>query len=247
MVENVEHPLTGGPGALEHLVEAVQARHRLVKKHEIKQETDQFAGGHGAGHHGLAAEPQHQHGAERGKKTHGRIIIGPRAHNTEVALAQALGTASKASVFVVLPAVSLDLPDALQVVHEQRIHGAGGLTLFAVPTMGGEREPQGAGGEERQRRQRHGGEGGIRVKQNAADSADAEDGDGALFGSVNQHALDVVDVLHHARHQVATGAFIKITDGQPLQLGEHIAAHVVDDVLLKMIVDADAQAVEQVT
>ena len=31
-----------------------------------------------------------------------------------------------------------------------------------------------------------------------------------------------------------------------MQLGKHIAPHVVNDVLLKVIVDADAQAVEQV-
>ena len=82
MVENIEHPLTGGPSALEHLIQAMQARHRLVKEHQIKQEPNQLAGGHSAGHHGLAAEPQHQHGAERGKEAHGRIVIGPGAHDT---------------------------------------------------------------------------------------------------------------------------------------------------------------------
>ena len=246
MVEDIKHAFAGGPGALEHLVEAVQSGHWLIKEHEIEQEPDQFTGGHGAGHHGFAAEPQHEHGAERSKKTHGRIIIGPRAHDAEIALAQSLGAVGKPRVLVILPAVSLDLPDALQVIHEQRVHGTGSLALFAITPMGSERVPQGASGQKRQWGQRHRGKGGVRVKQNAADAADAEDGDGALFGAVNQHAFNVVDVLDHPRHQVATGAFVEVTDRQTLQLGKHITPHVVDDVLLKMIVDADAQAVEQV-
>ena len=246
MVENIEHAFAGGPSALEHLIQAMQARHRLVKEHQIKQEPNQLAGGHSAGHHGLAAEPQHQHGAERGKEAHGRIVIGPGAHDAEVSLAQTLGTAGKARVLVILPTVGLDLSDALEVVHQQRVHGAGSLALFAVSAMGGERVPQRAGGQKRQGRESYRGQGGIGVKENAADTADAENGHSALLGAIDQHALDVVDVLHYAGHQVAAGAFIKITHRQPLQLGEHIASHVVDDVLLKMIVDADAQAVEQV-
>ena len=59
MVENIEHAFAGGPSALEHLIQAMQPRHRLVKEHQIKQEPNQLAGGHSAGYHGLAAEPQH--------------------------------------------------------------------------------------------------------------------------------------------------------------------------------------------
>ena len=200
MVENIEHAFAGGPSALEHLIQAMQARHRLVKEHQIKQEPNQLAGGHSAGHHGLAAEPQHQHGAERGKEAHGRIVIGPGAHDAEVSLTQTLGTAGKARVLVILPTVGLDLSDALEVVHQQRVHGAGSLALFAVSAMGGKRVPQRAGCQKRQRRESHRGQGGISVKQNAADAANAENGHSALLGAIDEHAFDIIDVFHHAGH-----------------------------------------------
>ncbi len=96
----------------------------LIKEHEIKQESDQFAGRHFASHHRVAAKPQYQDHAKCRKKTHGWIVIGPRAHNTEVSPPQILRSPGKAFVFMSLPTVSFDLTDTLQVIHEDCIQCA---------------------------------------------------------------------------------------------------------------------------
>mgnify|MGYP000719389897 CR=1 FL=1 len=80
-----------------------------------------------------------------------------------------------------------------------------------------------------------------------ADFDGDEDGDGALLGAVNQHTLDIVDILNDPCHEVTRGALIEVVDGEPLEFAKDIAAHVVDHVLLKVIIDADAQAIEHIT
>ena len=57
-------------------------------------------------------------------------------------------------VLVRFAAEGFDLADALEIVHEQRVHGAGGLALHAVAAVGGERVPERAAGEQRQGNQR---------------------------------------------------------------------------------------------
>ena len=68
----------------------------------------------------------------------------------------------------------------------------------------------------------------------------------ALLRAVNQDAFDGVDVLDHARHQVARGALVEVADRQPLQAGKDVAAHVENDILLEDIIDSNAQAVEHI-
>ncbi len=224
----------------------MQPRHRLIKKHEIKKKSNQFTGGHIFTHDGQAANPEHRHNAQRGEEAHGRIVIGPRAHDAQRALPHRLGAVGEAVILMGLPTEGLDLADALQVVHQQRIHRAGRLTLAAVAAVGGERVPQRADGQQRQRCQCHGGEGYVGREENDADTDDGQHRHDALLGAVDEHALDAVDVLNDARHQVAGGAFVEISQRQPLQPAKDIAAHVVNNVLLEVIVDADAEAVEQV-
>ena len=200
VVKDVKHAFTCRPGALQHLVEAMQSGDRIVKEHEIKKKSDKLAGGDFFAHNGQAAEPQHANGAHRGEKTHDRVVICPGAHDPQGALAQILGTVGKTDVLMVLPAVCLDLADALEVIHQQGIHGAGGLALFAVATMGGKGVPERANGEQRNGRQGDGGKEGVSDEQDCSDAADGEDGDGTLLGTVNQHALDVIDILNDSRH-----------------------------------------------
>ena len=161
-------------------------------------------------------------------------------------MAQGLGAIGEAGILMVLPAVGFDLANTLKVIHEQRVHGAGSLALATVAAVGSERIPQRAHGQQRQRRKRHRGQKGIGVKQDAADAENAQDSHGALLGAVDEEALDIVDILHHARHEVARGAFVEVIHRQSLKLGKHVAAHVEHDILLEVVIDADAQAVEQI-
>ncbi len=64
-------------------------------------------------------------------------------------MAEVLGAAGEAGVLVVLATEGLDLADALEVVHEEGVHGAGGFALAAVAAVGGEGVPEGADGKQR--------------------------------------------------------------------------------------------------
>ena len=140
----------------------------------------------------------------------------------------------------------LDLPDALQVVHEQGVHGAGRLALRAIASVRRDSVPDGASGQQRNGRKRHQRQHGIVMNHEGEHTNDAEKGDGPLLRAVDQHAFDGVDVFEHAGHQIAGSTVVEIVDRQPLEPRINIAAHVVDHILLEFIVDADAQAVEQV-
>ena len=145
-----------------------------------------------------------------------------------------------------LPPERLDLADALQIVHEQGVHGAGGFALDAVAAMRGQRVPQRADGQDGKRNHGHGGQQRIRPKENGRHADDAQQGYGPLLHSVDQDALDGVHVLNHARHQIAGGALVEIVHRQPLQPRINVAPHVKNHLLLELVVDADAQAVEHV-
>ena len=246
-VEDVEHPLAAGPGGLEHLVEPVQFADRLIKQREIKQERHQLTDGHFVIHHLAAADPQHKAGAARGDETHRRVVERPGAHDGERALAHRLGAVGEALVFVLFAAERLDLTDTLQVVHQQRIHGARGLALLAVAPVRGERVTHCADGEQRDRDHCHAGKYRVGGEQNRQHAEDADDGDGALLGAVDEQPLDGVDVLDHARHQVARGALVIVAHRQPLQSAVHVAPHVEHHVLLEVIVHLDADAVEEIS
>src|SRR5438094_9146448 len=65
-----------------------------------------------------------------------------------------------------------------------------------------------------------------------------------MLESINQYALDVVDVLDHARHQVAGGAVVEPAKRQQLNVRIKIAPQIEDDFLLERVVQNDPQRVE---
>ena len=147
---------------------------------------------------------------------------------------------------MVLASESLDLADPLQIIHKQRIHGAGGFTLQPVPAMGGKRVPESSNREQRQRDERHPSQGWIGREHDRRHRDDIQQRHAALLRPIDEHALDRIDVFDDASHQIAGSALIKIVDRQPLQAGIDLAPHVIDDILLKGIIDANAQAIEEV-
>jgi hypothetical protein len=245
-IEDVENAFAGGPGGLEHLVEAMQPADGFVEQGEIEEETDQLAQREdaikdlGPPRHSTRTVPR------AAAKLMAGEIIGPGEHDAERALAQIVGALGESRVLVFFVTKGFDLADALEIVHEQGVHGAGGAALGAVTAMGGEvyqRAPPASKGIGH-----HGdrGESGLRGEQDGEDADDAEHGNGPLFGAVDEDAFDGVDVLDDARHEVARGALIEITDREPLEMGVDIAAEIEDDILLEDVVDADAEAGEEI-
>ena len=67
-----------------------------------------------------------------------------------------------------------------------------------------------------------------------------------MFDAVNQHALDRVHILDHARHQIAGGAIVEPAEGQELNVRIKIAAQIENHFLLERIVQDNPQRVEGV-
>ena len=88
-----------------------------------------------------AANPQNQAHAKRGRETHGGRVQSPNPHYAKGCPAQAVGAVGEAAVLVGFLAERFDLADALEIVHQQGVHGAGGLALRAVATMSSQRVP----------------------------------------------------------------------------------------------------------
>ena len=225
----------------------MQAAHGLVKQRQEKEEFDEFAERHGATHHPSAADPQNQDAAQRRGEAHRRRVTGPDAHDAERAAAQVIGALREPLVFVGELVVSLDLADALEVVHKERVHGAGRFALRAIAPVRRQRVPECACGKQRERNHRHQGQRRIQPEEECGHPHHAEQRHGALLRAVDEDALDRIHVFDDARHQVTRGARVEVAHRQPLEPRVHVPAHVVDDILLEGIVDADAQAVEQVT
>ena len=164
---------------------------------------DDLFQGHFAGQHLSASHPEDQHGAQSGGEAHRRRVGRPGQHDLERALAQVVGAPGKTQVFVRLAAEGLDLADALQIVHEQRIHGAGGEALGSIAAMRSGGVPESARGQQGQRNEGEPGQNGIAVDHEAQHAHDAEHRHCSLLGAVNEHTLDRVHVFQHTGHEVA--------------------------------------------
>ena len=66
------------------------------------------------------------------------------------------------------------------------------------------------------------------------------------FDSVNQNALDRIDVLQYPGHDVAGGAIIEPSQRKLLNVRVEVTAEIEDYLLLKRVVEDDAQPIEQV-
>ena len=245
LVEDVEDAFARGAGGLHHLVESVKFGDGFVKEGEEEDKTHELADGHGLGDDLPAADPKHERGAKGVGKGHRGRIQGPSFHDAEGALFQSLGAGGKTAVFVFVTAEGFDLSDALQVVHQQGIHGGGGFPLFAIAAMGGERVSQDAADEKRKGDQGHHSQKRVLEQKNAKDTENAQDGNDALFCAVNEHSFDGVDVFNDAGHEVAGGASVEVADGKFLKASVHFDSHIVDNVLFKVVVDQDSEAVKR--
>ena len=106
--------------------------------------------------------------------------------------------------------------------------------------------PQSARGEEGQ------GNEGDPAEQNALAEEDHRHDDqrqhrqGALLNAIDEDALHGIHVLNHPGHQIPRSPLVEIADGEALQAGINVPAHVENDVLFEGVVDANAEAIEKV-
>src|SRR6266404_9108713 len=97
----------------------MQAGNWFVKHPQVKDEANQLPQLHLIVYYLPSAHPQHQPHAKRSRKRHGRGVGRPDSHDCQCALSQIIRTLCKPCVFVVLASKSLDLADALEIIHER--------------------------------------------------------------------------------------------------------------------------------
>ena len=68
-----------------------------------------------------------------------------------------------------------------------------------------------------------------------------------MLRAINEHAFNRIHIFDDARHQVAGGALIEVTNRQSLQAGIDFATHVENYILLEVIIDQNAERVEQIS
>ena len=146
-----------------------------------------------------------------------------------------------------LTAKEFDLPDPLEVVHQESVHGAAGLT--AGPVAGGGRSsvPDTAGHQQRHGNEGDGGQSRVVEEEQCRHAQYTQHRHNALFGAIDEQSFHGPDILDDSGHQVAGGSVVEPAGGELLQPAIDLAANVEDDVLLEAVVEADSQGVEGIS
>jgi hypothetical protein len=147
-------------------------------------------------------------------------------------------------VFLPLRRVGLDLPDAGNVVVQQRIEVGRRFPLVAVAVAALCRINPCADRQHRHRQRRPRRDTGIEDEKDHADPHHLQQRDDPLLDAVDQHALHVRHVLHHPCHDVARPPRIEPLEGEALDFFVKIRADVEDDLLLEHVVQQDAQCIQ---
>jgi len=129
---------------------------------------------------------------------------------------------------------------------EEGIERRGRLARRPVAGPRGQRVGECPDHEEGERGEGRKGEFAAVVGHQGDDDPDLEDGDGALLDSVDQDTLHIGHVLDEAGHDVAGRPVVEPGEGKPLDPPVEIAPEVEDHPLLEMVVEQDAQRVEQI-
>src|SRR4029450_21155 len=140
------------------------------------------------------------------------------AHHHECGPSQLIAYPVKPRVFFVLAYETFDLPDARQIIVQQGVHVRRSPTLQTIPTMRSQRVGEGAGEKQREWDERKQRQLCIQIKHHSHNDEHLQNGHDTLLDSVDQHALDRVDVLNHARHQIARGAIVEPPQWQQLDV-----------------------------
>lgn len=245
-VQDVEDAATGGSSGLKNLIELMEASDGFVKEADKDKEGDQHAEIEATVEGGPAADGEDNEIAEGGEKIHAGVVKSPGPHDDEGGFAEPCTGGVEEPVFVLLARITLDLTDAVEIVVQQGVESRRGTALCRVAFPGGGGENNCSNDQER-----HGGEGaqgehGTPKKHEDRHDTDLQNGHRTLLDAVNQHALHAGHILRYARHDVARGAVIEPGEREGLQSRVEIAAQVKENLLLKSVVEKNAQDIEAV-
>ena len=161
-------------------------------------------------------------------------------------MAELVADRVKSGVLFALADEALDLPDAGEIIVEERVHRGGGAPLEAIAPVRRQRVPKSAPGQKREGNEPNQGQGGAEIKHHTEDNHELKDGYDSLFYSIDQHPLDRGHILEDAGHQIAGGAIIEPAQRQHLNVRVKITPEIEDHPLLKAVIENDADRIESV-
>ena len=245
-IENGKDAFPGRAPGLNQLIETMESSDRLIKHPDIKKKGHQLPDRHSLLQHRPSPKPKNETAPDRGDKGHGGIVKGPCPHDFQGGGTNLLGGPFKAFGPFAEPAVGLDLPDALKMVHQQRVEGGGGFALHAVPRVGCDGVPKRAGRQKGDGSQGPSGQVGVEPEKDDAHPQDLDEGHETLFDPVDEHPLHVGDILANASQKIAAGTVVVPGNRKFLEGGIEITPEVENDPLLEKVVEQNAKGVEPV-
>ena len=129
---------------------------------------------------------------------------------------------------------------------QQRIQRGSGAALRPIAARAGERVSKRAANQQRHRQEDEPGQLAVEIKERPDHDHNLQNRDHALLDAVDQHPLDRVHILDHARDEVAGRAIIKPAQRQPLDVPKEVAPQIEDHLLLEAVVEQNPQPVEHV-
>ena len=168
-VENLKHAFTGSASGLHKLIQLMQTADRIIeerRQHEKRNEITQL---HRTRQHSVTAEGHHEQRTDRFEHRHRWAVDRPYAHHNERSVAQLIAYSVKARVFFPLANETLNLPDAGEIIVQQRVHGRRGASLQSITPVRGERVSERAGNQQWKRSQREQCQLDIQIKHHTDD------------------------------------------------------------------------------
>ena len=120
----------------------MQPADRLVQETGQDQKCEQIPLGMVAGEHHPRADPNRHDDPERADEDHRRMIKRPDPHHDEGCLAKLVAHGIEAPMLLALAHVTFDLPNAGQVIMQERVHRRRGAPLQPVTPVRRERVPK---------------------------------------------------------------------------------------------------------
>ena len=199
-IDDLEHALAGRASGLHQLIELMQFINRFIQKSREHKKADEVTRLHDAAQHCSRAHPKGKYNSDRTDEIHRWVINRPDPHHDERRLTELVADRIESAVLFALAHETLDLPDAGEVVVEERVHRRGGAALKPIPPMSRQRVPKRAAGQERHWRQSHERQRGADVKHHPENNHELKHSHDSLLDSIDQHALDGSHILEDACH-----------------------------------------------
>lgn len=138
------------------------------------------------------------------------------------------------------------MPDAGDVIVEHGIHLTGGFSHDAIAFAGMARVEPGSKDQQGEWSQGTTCEDWRTGEKKDGHNNDLKQRDESLLNAINEHPFHLWNILGNPGHDIAGAALIKPAQTESLQLVVKRRPQIVDSLLLKGVIDENAQAIEEI-